>query len=761
LPSRKALPAVTVLAAVSLLSSAPRALAAVGAPVLKWAYGGCISGPYCQTGWYSSPAVVDLEGDGQPDVVWGAYDVFALNGSNGSLKWRGPNGGRVWPSVAVADLTGDGTLEVIVGRSSDQLTVYDRFGTPIWTRNPFGLGEVRTLAVADLDSNGQQEIVVGRAGSGATLQLNVFQADGTVRPGWPARRDGELGYGWGMYNENVAVADMNGDGFREVFGPTDTHYITALDANGNQLGVNGVYAGRSVWAQVGVHVDHAVDVRGYANCGSEHRPNFADSAPIVADLDRDGVPEMIVVGNVYNCGASPYQSLYHMPFIFRLDRTRWSGSGFNWTALPPPSPASFPRSEDYGVIETAVPNPAAADLDGDGFLEVVYPSYDGKVHAYWLDKTQHGSWPHTVPAAGGADDFRFASEVVVADLDNDGQAEVIFTSWPKKAVGGVGHLHVLSAQGAQLHRVPLPAPDIGGGYNGGLGAPTLANIDADPDLEVVVGTVASGAVAYDLPNTAAARILWSTGRGTVRRTGSFLRARLAVDDVSVLEGDSGTRNATFTVNMAAPSDAPASVAYSCTAGTATSGSDYSCTPGSLAFAPWQTSRTVAVTVSGDSAPEPNETFTLNLATPVGASIGDGQAVGAILDDDESAGYFPLAPCRLADTRGAAGPSGGPALASGTTRSVPAAGACGVPAEARAVVVIVTAVAPGQAGNFRVFPSGTPVPTTSVLNFRAARTRANNAVVSLGAQGQIAVRNDMGPGAMGTAHLVMDVFGYFR
>ena len=44
-----------------------------------------------------------------------------------------------------------------------------------------------------------------------------------------------------MYNENVAVADMNGDGFKEIFGPTDTHYITALDRNGNQLPANPIY----------------------------------------------------------------------------------------------------------------------------------------------------------------------------------------------------------------------------------------------------------------------------------------------------------------------------------------------------------------------------------------------------------------------------------------------------------------------------------------------------------------------------------------
>jgi len=53
-----------------------------------------------------------------------------------------------------------------------------------------------------------------------------------------------------------------------------------------------------------------------------------------------------------------------------------------------------------------------------------------------------------------------------------------------------------------------------------LAAPTLANVDNDPDLEIVINSVASGVVVYDLPGTANARVLWATGRGNVRRTGA-------------------------------------------------------------------------------------------------------------------------------------------------------------------------------------------------------------------------------------------------
>jgi hypothetical protein len=506
------------LFAIAGLAAEP-ASAQVSAPVLKWQRGGCFTS-WCQTGWYASPAVADLDGDAQADVIWGSYDAVALNGSDGSLKWRASNAQRVWPGVVVADLTGDGTLEVVVGRGGNQVTVYDRLGNVVWTRNPFTDGEVRTLAVEDLEDDGVLEVVVGRGSPGETKQVSVYEADGTLRTGWPARRDGEPGYGWGMYNENVAVADMNGDGLKEIFAPTDTHYITALDRNGNQLPVNAVYAPRLFWSEVGVHVDQAADLRGYAECGTEHRPNFANSAPVVADVDGDGTRELVVVGDVYDCSiGDPDGDLYHLPWILKLDRTRWSGSGYDWTVIPAATPGSGPLSQDYEEIENSVTNAVVADLDGDGQKEILFPSYDGRLHAFWLDKTEHGNWPYDVPAGGAGDEFRFAGEPVVADLDDDGCAEVLFTSWPRKGGSRIGHLHVLDCNGNQLHRVSLPAPFGGDDWNGGLGAPTLANIDADADLEVVVGTTASGVVAYDLPGTANARVLWRTGRGGYKRTG--------------------------------------------------------------------------------------------------------------------------------------------------------------------------------------------------------------------------------------------------
>ncbi|NWG21749.1 MAG: VCBS repeat-containing protein [Chloroflexi bacterium] len=504
-------------------------------PTPKWQYAGCFSS-WCQTGWYSSPAVADLDGDGDAEVIWSAYKIDVVDGATGAPLWTVRSGhdrsytgssdvGRTWPGIAVADIDGDGPLELVTAHSGGWVGVYDGNGSfkPGWPRQPF-TAEIRSLAVADLDGDGRMEIVVARASGGSGV-WTVLQFDGTTRPGWPQIAPGGTGYAAGAYNQNIAIADIDGDGRGEIIGPSDVHYISAFNDDGSQIGANARYnasnpRGPKVWSQVGVHVDDAVDLRGYANCGVEHRPNWADSAPVIADMDGNGALEVIAVGNVYNCGTSPYSSLRQLPFIFHPDRSRWAAGSFDWTAIPPLSSTGAPLSEDYNVIQSALPNPVVADLDGDGVREILYASYDGTLHAFWMDKTQRGSWPLDVTALAG--EWSFASEPVVVDVDNDGKAEVILGTWPRNGGRRVGRIIVADWQGNVLQQFALPAPrsSDANAWNGALAAPTLANIDTDADLELVVGTVGSGMVAYDLPGTANARVLWGTGRGSFLRTGA-------------------------------------------------------------------------------------------------------------------------------------------------------------------------------------------------------------------------------------------------
>ena len=202
-------------------------------------------------------------------------------------------------------------------------------------------------------------------------------------------------------------------------------------------------------------------------------------------------------------------------FLFNADRSRYQGGANDWRQAPVDT--GTPLSEDYNHIENAQPNPVTADLDGDGLLEILFASYDGRLHAFWLDKSEHGSWPYFVNKPGEGV-YRFASEPSVVDLNADGKAEVIFASWVEKGSGLTGKLHILNYLGQPVYEVDLPEAHSGD-WNGALAAPTLANIDGDPDLEVVLNTAHSGIVAYDLPGSASAEILWGTGRGNFWRDG--------------------------------------------------------------------------------------------------------------------------------------------------------------------------------------------------------------------------------------------------
>jgi len=284
-----------------LLVLAAGAHADVRTPVLKWAYGGCTS--YCQTGWYSSPLVVDVDGDGKPEVIAGSYDLVLLDGASGAVRQRVTSAARIWPGIAYGDLAGDGHPTVVIGRGGGVIGAYDpatlapRSGWPV---TAFG-AEVRAVALGDLDANRHLAIIAAVAQGTTTHQVTVYAANATVRAGWPRLAVGDAGYAAGVYNDNVAIADLTGSGFAQIYVPTDVHYILGLARDGSGLQANALFGSGKVWAEVGVHVNQSDDIRGYADCsapGLGLRPNFAASAPAIADPLGNGKLELAVVGNV-------------------------------------------------------------------------------------------------------------------------------------------------------------------------------------------------------------------------------------------------------------------------------------------------------------------------------------------------------------------------------------------------------------------------------------------------------------------------------
>jgi hypothetical protein len=106
---------------------------------------------------------------------------------------------------------------------------------------------------------------------------------------------------------------------------------------------------------------------------------------------------------------------------------------------------------------------------------------------------------------------------------------------------------------------------------------------------------------------------------------------VSVSGESLTEG--ATLPLTFTITLAKASPLKVSVGFATADGTATAGSDYTATSGTLVFAPGETSKTIGVPVVNDTVVEPDETFALTLSNPVNAKLGTAQAIGTIENDD--------------------------------------------------------------------------------------------------------------------------------
>jgi subtilisin family serine protease len=126
------------------------------------------------------------------------------------------------------------------------------------------------------------------------------------------------------------------------------------------------------------------------------------------------------------------------------------------------------------------------------------------------------------------------------------------------------------------------------------------------------------------------------------------------------------------------------------------------------------------------------------------------------DTDEGAGFTPLAPVRIQDSRAASqvGPHA-TAWKGGVTRRIPVAGVGGVPTEATAVVLNATVTGTTGSSYLTIWPAGTSRPLVSSLNWQPGWTLPNAVTVRLSGDGKIDVYNNVGD-----AHVVLDVVGYF-
>ena len=143
-----------------------------------------------ETGWFSSPGLVDLDGDRRLEIVAPFYSTFVYS-ANGRLLGKGTaTRGRVYAPGVVADLDRDGVREVVVGGNEGTVAAYNlvggglriKAGWPASTCSGGQCPETRGMAAADLDGDGRVEVVATTTNTSSTgSQVFVFDASGRGR----------------------------------------------------------------------------------------------------------------------------------------------------------------------------------------------------------------------------------------------------------------------------------------------------------------------------------------------------------------------------------------------------------------------------------------------------------------------------------------------------------------------------------------------------------------------------------------------------
>ncbi|MGZ8647193.1 MAG: FG-GAP repeat domain-containing protein [Solirubrobacteraceae bacterium] len=497
-----------------------------------------------ETGWFSSPGLVDLDGDRKLEIVAPFYSTFVYS-AKGRLLGKGTaTRGRVYAPGVVADLDRDGVREVVVGGNEGTVAAYNlvggglrtKAGWPASTCSGGQCPETRGMAAGDLDGDGRVEVVATTTNTSSTgSQVFVFDASGRVVSGWPrydqqsdATFNGAGNHGYGAYGENVGIGNLDSDPQLEVVVTFDNHQINLFNHDGTSVLASPWYrnrqsahAGRRLgwgqfirWLSPRVEDDHYhrhvgewPDVRRTAWL------QWTASPPSIADLDRDGRNEVIGLPNVER--KEPYETQAYAFMV--LDGAYGSGSrsarrhkGFRRLPLTG-KPAVRPDGDWYPP--SGIPAPSVVNLRGDRRPEIVASVPDGRVYA--IGPGGNRLWRYDY--ARGASKT-FASEVVAADLNRDRRPELVFGTYG--AAPRSGRLIVLSAAGRRLHDVRLRNQGSNGNGIGIPAAPSIADLDGDKRLEIVVSTFDHGIDIYRVPRSRPTRLPWPTGRGNLLRNGS-------------------------------------------------------------------------------------------------------------------------------------------------------------------------------------------------------------------------------------------------